>query len=130
MPELPEVETVVRGLNDTVAGRTIVSVTTKAPKTSIVTGKSFGRQSFSHILKGKKIIEVKRRGKNILFQLSGDITLWAHLKMTGRFLYLDSKTPVDKHDLAIFDFYEKSSGYHLRFNDVRRFGLLRLFSNE
>ena len=130
MPELPEVETVVRGLNETVAGRTIVSVRTKAPKTSIVTGKSFGRQSFSHILKDKKIIKVTRRGKNILFKLSGDITLWAHLKMTGRFLYLDSKTPVDKHDLAIFDFDKQSAGYHLRFNDVRRFGRLRLFSND
>ena len=130
MPELPEVETVVRGLNDTVAGRTIVRVRTKAPKTSIVTGRSFGNNSFSSILKNKTILNVTRRGKNILFELSGDITLWAHLKMTGRFLYLDSKTPVDKHDLAIFDFDKKSGGYHLRFNDVRRFGRLRLFAND
>ena len=130
MPELPEVETVVRGLNQTVAGRTITRIRTKAPRTSIVTGKSFGRKSFSSILKDKTILNIRRRGKNILIELSGDITLWAHLKMTGRFLYLDSKTPVDKHDLAIFDFDKKSGGYHLRFHDVRRFGRLRLFSND
>ena len=130
MPELPEVETVVRGLNQTVAGRTIARVKTNAPKTSIVTGKSFGRKSFSRILKDRTILNIRRRGKNILIELSGDITLWAHLKMTGRFLYLDSRTPVDKHDLAIFDLDKKSGGYHLRFNDVRRFGRLRLFSND
>jgi len=130
MPELPEVETVVRGLNETVAGHTIIGVKTNAPVTSIVTGQSFGRNSFSRILKDKTILNITRRGKNILIELSGDITLWAHLKMTGRFLYLKNKVPIDKHDLAIFDLDKTSNGYHLRFNDVRRFGRLRLFSND
>ena len=130
MPELPEVETVVRGLNETVAGRTIVGVKTNAPRSSIVTGKSFGKKSFSRILKYKTILNITRRGKNILIELSGDITIWAHLKMTGRFLYLKNDVPIDKHDLAIFDLDKKAKGYHLRFNDVRRFGRLRLFSND
>jgi len=127
MPELPEVETVVRGLNATVKGRTIKSVRTNAPATSIVVGKSFNGKSFSKILSGKKIQNVTRRGKNILIELSDGVTLWSHLKMTGRFLYVPNKSTKGKHDLAIFDFKENPTGHHLRFNDTRRFGRLRLY---
>jgi len=129
MPELPEVETVVRGLRQTVVGRKIRKVETNAPAASIVVGESFKGKSFSKVLSGKTIQDVSRRGKNILINLSDDITLWSHLKMTGRFLYVPSKSPVQKHDLAVFDF-EKTKGNsenHLRFNDTRRFGRLRLY---
>ena len=129
MPELPEVETVVRGLRKTVVGRTISKVRTNAPVSSIVVGESFKGKSFPAVLKGKKIQDVSRRGKNILINLSDNITLWSHLKMTGRFLYVSQKRPVQKHDLAIFDFStdSKKSTNHLRFNDTRRFGRLRLY---
>ncbi len=129
MPELPEVETVVRGLRKTVVGLTISKVRTNAPAASIVVGESFKGRSFSSILNGKTIQDVTRRGKNILINLSDNITLWSHLKMTGRFLYVSQKSPVQKHDLAIFDFNDGSikSGNQLRFNDTRRFGRLRLY---
>ena len=133
MPELPEVETVVRGLRDTVAGRTIATVTDYAPPNSIVVSPSFERKSIGTVLAGKTIELVERRGKNILMRLSGDITLWVHLKMTGHFFYLDSKQPINKHDLVIFDFEpisNNSDGCHLRFNDYRRFGRLRLYRND
>lgn len=129
MPELPEVETVVRGLKNTVVGRTISKVRTNAPATSIVVSNSFRGKSFSAVLKGKSITGIARRGKNILINLSGDVTLWSHLKMTGRFLYVPRKYPLQKHDLAIFNFKKTPSdiGNHLRFNDTRRFGRLRLY---
>jgi formamidopyrimidine-DNA glycosylase len=128
MPELPEVETVVRGLNETVVGQTIRKVYTNAPATSIVVSKSF-KKSFEKILEGKEVRSVARRGKNILINLSDDITLWSHLKMTGRFLYVPKDKIIDKHDLVIFEFssVRKKKQLHLRFNDVRRFGRLRLY---
>lgn len=133
MPELPEVETVVRGLRRTVAGETIAGVHVDAPDSSIVVGGSFGRRSFAKIIAGRKVRTINRRGKNILMSLSGDITLWVHLKMTGHFYYLDRRDAIGKHDLVVFDF--KSSGKrlksrNLRFNDYRRFGRLRLFDDE
>jgi formamidopyrimidine-DNA glycosylase len=133
MPELPEVETVCRGLRETVLGRTIKRVEVRAPKSSIVVGPSFGRQSFAGVLSGREIHAIDRRGKNILMRLSGDVTLWVHLKMTGHFFYLDPSKPLDKHDLVIFDFTPDGNGTHarhLRFHDYRRFGRLRLFPDS
>jgi len=133
MPELPEVETVVRGLRETVVGRTITGVHTNAPASSIHVSRSFGSSSFADILKGRRILTVARRGKNILVGLSGAITLWVHLKMTGHFFYVKESTPLDKHDLVIFDFKTTATTrprFHLRFNDPRRFGRLRLFQDD
>ncbi|MFQ6009221.1 MAG: DNA-formamidopyrimidine glycosylase [Candidatus Zixiibacteriota bacterium] len=130
MPELPEVETIVRGLRATIVGDTIVKVYVNAPPASIYVSDSFNPKDFACILRGKKILSVTRRGKNILIHLSDSATLWVHLKMTGHFFYLKKTDPVDKHDLIIFDFestLRKKQGWHLRFNDPRRFGRHRLF---
>lgn len=131
MPELPEVETVVRGLREVLVGRIFEKVTTNAPKTSIIVSRAFGRQSFVRALAGRKVQDVRRRGKNILIQLDTAITLWVHLKMTGKFRYLRRDVPKDKHDLVVFDFVSNGVSYdpamHVRFNDYRRFGRLRLF---
>lgn len=134
MPELPEVETVVRGLRGVMVGRTIRSVQTSAPPKSIELGRSFGTKKLGAALKGRTIREINRRGKNILIALTGDVTLWVHLKMTGRFRYVDRRLPRDKHDLVLFDF-EPDPNYHddhlqLRFNDYRRFGRLRLYADN
>ena len=131
MPELPEVETVVRGLKKTVKGKTIQTVLTNAPVKSITVGNSFGNKSFESILTGKKILDINRRGKNILITLSDNLTLWVHLKMTGHFFYKKESEPIEKHDLVIFNFKEKTKiPKHLRFNDYRRFGRLRLFKTD
>lgn len=131
MPELPEVETVVRGLKKTVKGKTIQTVLTNAPVKSITVGNSFGNKSFKSILTGKKILDINRRGKNILITLSDNLTLWVHLKMTGHFFYKKESEPVEKHDLVIFNFKEKTKiPKHLRFNDYRRFGRLRLYKTD
>ena len=133
MPELPEVETVVRGLRSTILNKTIARVKTNAPPASIVVSDSFKNRGIASILKGKKILEINRRGKNILISLSDEITLWAHLKMTGHFFYKEASEPIEKHDLVIIDFIDDKNNtrpYHLRFNDYRRFGRIRLYYND
>lgn len=138
MPELPEVETVVRGLRSTILNKTILNVKTNAPPASIVVSESFNKRSFASILKGKKILAINRRGKNILISLidkitRDEITLWVHLKMTGHLFYKEVSEPIEKHDLVIFDFVsneKNGSRHHLRFNDYRRFGRLRLYYND
>lgn len=132
MPELPEVETVVRGLRKIIPDRVIKSVRTSAPPSSIVISPSLKKKTLNAVLKDRRILSIGRRGKNILIALAGDLTLWVHLKMTGKFRYVDRTEPKHKHDLAIFDFAvngKPDDGLQLRFNDYRRFGRLRLFPN-
>ncbi len=133
MPELPEVETVVRGLRKTVVGKTIRRVKVQAPASSIVVSPSLDGLVFDQCLKGRTIDSVTRRGKNILIDLSGDVTLWVHLKMTGKFQYVDTTEPMDRHHLVLFDFKVSShrrSAKQLRFRDPRRFGRLRLYRDD
>ncbi len=123
MPELPEVETVVRGLRRTVLNQTIASL--------YINSRRIARAYFEgdlEKLRGKKFIEVRRRGKNILIDSSDGHTLWVHLKMTGHFYYLPKAAPIDKHDHLIF--YFQDSGYSLHFNDYRRFGRVRLMKTD
>ena len=92
MPELPEVETTVRELKKKVLGRTFLDVWTDFPK-MIRLRQGYGGQvkktfeQFKKEIKGRKIKDIKRRGKNILFELSGSKTLLVHQKLTGHFLY-------------------------------------------
>jgi formamidopyrimidine-DNA glycosylase len=132
MPELPEVETVVRGLRQRVLGETIAQIRLFAPPRTIFVSPTLGNVSFESALSGRTIEQVDRRGKNILIRLSGDITLWVHLKMTGHFFHKSASLPIEKHDLVIFDFASTLNGgeRHLRFNDYRRFGRLRVFTNN
>ncbi len=123
MPELPEVETVVRGLRKVISGKTIKSIICYSPKIQ--------KDNYSNWLddlKNSYIKSIGRRGKNILINLSGNKTLWVHLKMTGHFFYLPKKNEIEKHDLILFEF--KKDKYNLRFNDYRRFGRIRLFPTD
>lgn len=82
MPELPEVETVVRGLRRTVLHQIIESVYLEPPK--------IARRYFEGNLKslaGSSFVHVQRRGKNILMATDQGMTLWVHLKMTGHFYF-------------------------------------------
>jgi formamidopyrimidine-DNA glycosylase len=82
MPELPEVETIVRDLNKKVLKRTFVDVWTDFPNNI----KKPDPEEFKKEIRGRKIISIKRRGKNIIFVLSGQKTLLIHQKMTGHLL--------------------------------------------
>jgi len=133
MPELPEVEVVCRGLRRVVVGRTIGRVTVRAPKSSVTVSPSLGARFLDEALRGRRIESVDRRGKNILIRLAGRRTLWVHLKMTGRFLWLPRTEPIAAHDLVIVDFLPEAGaddGHHLRFNDYRRFGRWRLYPDD
>jgi formamidopyrimidine-DNA glycosylase len=123
MPELPEVETVARGLRRTVGGRIIRSVLINAPKIENDNSGGWHRK-----IENKRIIGIRRRGKNILIDLSDNLTLWVHLKMTGHFYFLPERVPIGRHDLLVFGI--KGSRRSLRFNDYRRFGRVRLFPTD
>ncbi|MBI4101510.1 MAG: bifunctional DNA-formamidopyrimidine glycosylase/DNA-(apurinic or apyrimidinic site) lyase [Candidatus Nealsonbacteria bacterium] len=84
MPELPEVETIVRGLRKKVLGRTFLDVWTDNPKT-VKRPKTF--DLFRKAIKGERVKKIGRRGKNILIYLLGGKVLLIHQKMTGHLLY-------------------------------------------
>ena len=83
MPELPEVETIVRDLQKEVLGRAFIDVWTDFKK---MIKKPTSFEEFKKEIKGRKIQKVWRRGKNILFDLSEDKTLLIHQKLTGHLL--------------------------------------------
>lgn len=120
MPELPEVETIVRSLRKAILGQTVTGVDIYR----------FDRifpdpARFTRLLEGARFENIGRRGKNILMALSNGYTLWVHLKMTGHFYYLPATDPIAKHDHLVFHLAD--NGCHLRFNDYRRFGRLRIY---
>ncbi|MEW6080179.1 MAG: bifunctional DNA-formamidopyrimidine glycosylase/DNA-(apurinic or apyrimidinic site) lyase [Thermodesulfobacteriota bacterium] len=120
MPELPEVETVVRGLRTAVTGKVLAGVVCRYTKINRDNPRGWRR-----MLTGHRFLTVRRRGKNILMDLSGGLTLWVHLKMTGHFYFADLDTPPGPHDLVLFDL--KGEDRQLRYQDTRRFGRVRLF---
>ncbi len=132
MPELPEVETVKRRLNQVVVGKTIEDV-------QILREKSFSGQVKSIL--NSKITAVKRQAKLIRFCLGNDLNLLVHLKMTGQLIYVADDKRIGgghptsdwvdqlpgKHTRIIFTF---ADGSHLYFNDMRVFGWIRVLSDK
>ena len=82
MPELPEVQTVVNDLNEKIVGHTVIDFWSDWPKA--IKNKSL--KNFQKEIQDRKILNVRRIGKNIFIDLSGDKTLYIHLKMTGHLL--------------------------------------------
>ena len=125
MPELPEVQTTVNGLNATVKGRRIVDVWTdyksnlKMHERAIKNPDYFKR--FKKKVVGEKILGAKRRAKNILISLSNGETILAHMKMTGHFVY-DPK-PNYPYVHLIFNLDNKKQ---LVFSDMRKFAKVAL----
>ncbi|HBZ01367.1 MAG TPA: formamidopyrimidine-DNA glycosylase, partial [candidate division Zixibacteria bacterium] len=116
MPELPEVETIVRDLREDISGRKILSV-------NFITRSVWREQVPSaKFIVGAAIERLDRMGKNILIFLSNDRVLIVHLKMTGRLTFEQPSSPKKKHTHFILSL----DGGELRFNDIRRFGYLDL----
>lgn len=115
MPELPEVETVVRTLRPQLCGRSIVNV--RASRKRL---RRPWRPAWSKALAGTRIIAVRRRGKWIVIELDREQVLLAHLGMTGRFYVVDEKAPLAPHTHLIFGLQPGRD--ELRFHDPRRFG--------
>jgi formamidopyrimidine-DNA glycosylase len=113
VPELPEVETIRRGIEPHVVGRTIDRVVVRDRRLRWPIPRDFSRQ-----LTGRRIRSVQRRGKYLLLDV-GEGRVILHMGMTGRLSVLEPGRPVRKHDHLDL---ELSGGLVLRFNDSRRFG--------
>lgn len=118
MPELPEVETVRRGLTRLVQGATIDHVEVRYPK--MVTP---DRDEFTAELIGRQIEAVDRRGKYLLFRFSGGVTMVSHLRMEGKYDVQPEGSPVTKHTHVIFHLTDDRE---LRYTDTRKFGRMQL----
>jgi len=119
MPELPEVEHVVRALRRAVTGRRIVAAELKLAR---LAGEVSPRQ-FARRLRGARIERIRRRGKYILIELDGARVLAVHPRMTGKFVSLPLESPLPKHAHAIFYLDDER---RLVFCDQRQFGKLLL----
>ena len=123
MPELPEVETIARGLREPLVGRKFTGV--RVGWENLVARPSV--EEFEPGLVDQRILDLKRRGKYLVFDLSGGGSLIIHLRMTGRLMIKNPDDELDKHDHLIF---ELDDGQELRFNNLRKLGRVYLVDDE
>jgi formamidopyrimidine-DNA glycosylase len=134
MPELPEVETVVRGLNEHLVGHTIKSFDFDWPKTIKTPVEVFKKE-----IEGSKVLSAQRRGKLIIINLSSHHSILIHLKMTGQLVYKSPKLQYGAghpNDSLISKLPDKTTRIHFKlddnselfFNDVRKFGWVEVVS--
>jgi formamidopyrimidine-DNA glycosylase len=124
VPELPEVETIARGLANAVVGKTIADAVVSMAKIAVAPP----GVSFIETLRGERIEAVGRRGKYIVVQLGSGRRLTVHLRMTGRLIVqapeVSEPHPYTHIRLTFTD------GWRLCFADVRQFGRMRLLAVE
>jgi len=121
MPELPEVETIVRELKPKLVGKKFWNLEGRLKSTF-----SPSLEKVSRGLKGLKIFDITRRGKYIIFILEKKMRMVIHLRMSGRLLW--KKTPErEKFIRAVFTF---TDGTSLFFSDMRKFGRIWLYSEN
>jgi formamidopyrimidine-DNA glycosylase len=118
VPELPEVETVRRGLERHVVGRRISTVEVRHPRA--IRRHVAGAPDFTAALTGRRIVGVRRRGKYLWLPLDSGDALLAHLGMSGQFLVFDAAEPPGPHLRVRVAFDDV--GPELRFVDQRTFG--------
>lgn len=156
MPELPEVQTVVSELNKRLPGRRLARVVVSMGKIISIGPQTVSNirdtsqktvNEFVRLLTGRKFVSVRRRGKMLIFDIDGPLSMLVHLKMTGQFIFEDKaqakrtgskykilnkvtaplvKLPT-KHTHVIFHFTDGST---LFYNDLRQFGYLRLVHDK
>ncbi|WP_425050936.1 bifunctional DNA-formamidopyrimidine glycosylase/DNA-(apurinic or apyrimidinic site) lyase [Psychromarinibacter sp. S121] len=130
MPELPEVETVRRGLLPVMEGFAIDAADVRRPDLRWPFPERMAER-----LAGKTVTALRRRSKYILADLSSGETLIVHLGMSGRMLisgrmpgdFFHDHAPTEKHDHVVL---EMGSGARITFNDARRFGAMDLWPTE
>lgn len=122
MPELPEVESYKRDLSQILVGRRITGVHVGWPN-QIATPPV---DELVRRLPGQTVVSVGRRGKYLLFGLSGGDTLLIHLKMSGRLHVESASSPADPHAHVVLSL---NGGDELRFHDPRKFGRVHLVSD-
>lgn len=121
MPEIAEVETVRRTLKKLVLNKKIKEVKVLYPK--IIESDV---EEFKDILKERKVIDIDRRGKWLLFDLN-DYYLLSHLRMEGKFFVKKSDEIINKHEHIIITFEDNID---LRYHDTRKFGRMNLVKKE
>jgi formamidopyrimidine-DNA glycosylase len=143
MPELPEVQTIISDLNKKIKGETITDFWSdhkKAVKNNF--------EDFVEGVKGRKILEAKRIGKNIFINLSGNKTIYIHLKMTGHLLLKSEKFPPkadqpmaekvknekdffeDRVNQYIHHIFYLGKNKRMEFSDLRKFGKIVLVDTD
>lgn len=122
MPELPEVETIKRGLQKTIVGKKILGIETDSPR-QLKPSPAVVKKA----IVGTVIKKIKRRAKLLQIFLANGKILAIHLKLTGRLLVRKKAAPVDdwQHVTIALD-----DGKQLRFADLRKFGWIRLIKDE
>ena len=121
MPELPEVETVRRGLEKLILGKKIASLDIRYPKMIKTDLDQFQKE-----LPGQVVKSMGRRGKYLLFYLT-DKVLISHLRMEGKYFYYPGQVPERKHAHVFIHFED---GGTLVYEDVRKFGTMELLAPE
>jgi len=127
MPELPEVETVARGLRAALPGRRILSV--RLGKTDFIEDPA----AMERDLPGSKVGSVRRHGKFLIVELESsngsaeNFSLFIHLGMTGQIVVCPPEAPEAPHTHV---FFALDDGREFRYTDVRRFGKMRILSAE
>ncbi len=130
MPELPEVETVRRGLIPAMEGQTIAAADIRRPDLRWPFPPRMAQR-----LEGQRVLALRRRSKYLLADLSSGETLIVHLGMSGRMLvsgdplgrfHHDHPAP-DRHDHVVLDL---ANGARITFNDARRFGAMDLIATD
>jgi len=119
MPELPEVETVRRGLAPVLEGQRLARVVIRRRELRWPLPDDFGQR-----LTGRRVVKVGRRAKFLTIRLDDDTVWIAHLGMSGRFRVFTAPAPPEEaHDHVVF---ETDAGSVIRYNDPRRFGFMDL----
>jgi formamidopyrimidine-DNA glycosylase len=121
MPELPEVEMVVRTLRPRLVGERIRAVETSG----LALRRPLDRKTLERACVGARVDAVRRVGKYWLIDLSNEHLLLGHLGMTGRLVFADAKEARAPHTHAVFHLRR---GLELRYVDPRRFGVLRAYA--
>ncbi len=119
MPELPEVEHIVRALDQIWVGNRIMAVSVRSPL--LMYGDT--AEDFAGQVIGKRVREVNRRGKFIIVRLSNNMVMLMHLRMTGQLIYASPEAQFDSFVRAVF---VSEDGSQLAFHDRRHLGRIRL----
>src|SRR5438094_9086833 len=123
MPELPEVEMVVRSLRPRLVGERVLGV----ESSGLALRKPIDLRRLRAACKGARVDGVRRLGKYWLIDLSTENVIVGHLGMTGRLLFSDAAAPREPHTHVIF---RLGSGGDLRYVDPRRFGVLAAYRSD
>ena len=126
MPELPEVETVRRGLVPRMVGHRIARLIQRRKDLRVKLPARFAAK-----VEGRTVTAIDRRAKYLLIRLDDGHTLIVHLGMSGRMTLHDARSaaehPFERHDHVVFEMDDR---WQVRFNDARRFGLMLLVPTE